>query len=189
LGRQVTYFLKEYIPNIMDVKFTTKIEKQLDEIAEGLVGYNFVLGKFYTPFTNDLGNAETAPRIDRALLDEESEFVCEKCERPMVIKSGRNGRFLACKGFPECRNAKSLPIGIGCPQCKNSLVERKFKGKVFYGCSGYPECEFTVDKKPVSQSCPQCNSDGLLVPYRANVLQCVSCKSTCGISEDGIVPE
>tara|TARA_B100001750_G_C15520878_1_gene611427 strand:- start:768 stop:2939 length:2172 start_codon:yes stop_codon:yes gene_type:complete len=187
LGRQVTYFLKEYIPNIMDVKFTAKIEKQLDEIAEGLVGYNPVLSKFYTPFTKDLGNAETAPRIDRALLDEETEFVCEKCERPMVIKSGRNGRFLACTGFPECKNAKSLPIGIDCPKCKYSLVERKFKGRVFYGCSGYPECEFTVDRKPVSQPCHQCDSGGgLLVPYRRDTLQCVICKSTCEISEDGI---
>ena len=186
LGRQVTYFLKEYIPNIMDIKFTAKIEKQLDEIAEGLIGYNPVLNKFYTPFTKELSNAETAPRIDRALLDEESELVCEKCERPMVIRSGRNGRFLACSGFPECKNAKSLPIGIDCPKCKASLVERKFKRKVFYACSGYPECEFTVDKKPVSQPCPQCDSGGLLVPYRGDIFQCVSCKSTCEISEDGI---
>ena len=186
LGRQVTYFLKEYIPNIMDVKFTTKIEKQLDEIADGLTGYNPVLGKFYTPFTKDLDNAETAPRIARSLLDDESEYVCEKCERPMVIKTGRNGRFLACSGFPECKNAKSLPIGIDCPECKNSIVERKYKGKVFYACNGYPQCEFTVDKKPISKPCEECDSGGLLIPYRRDTFQCISCKSICEISPDEI---
>ena len=160
----------------MDVKFTTKIEKQLDEIAEGLVGYNPVLSKFYTPFTKDLGNAETAPRIDRALLDEETEFVCEKCERPMVIKTGRFGRFLACSGFPDCRNSKQLTLGVECPEDGGEIVERRQRkkgGRKFYGCANYPNCNFVVNDKPLSQKCPECA--GLLVESGRDRARCMEC--------------
>ena len=110
-------------------------------------------------------------------IEEPTDQICEKCESPMVIKSGRHGKFIACTGFPECRNTKSLvqTTGVPCPRCGKDLVERKSRqrGRAFYGCSGYPECDFLVNKKPFEDPCNDCGS--LVVHEKDGIIGCVDC--------------
>ena len=178
LGIVVTEFLQEYFENIMDIGFTAEMEKKLDDIAEGDEQWNPMLLSFYEPFDISIGVAkENAQRVDRSKLDEETDQVCEQCERPMVIRGGRNGRFIACTGFPDCKNTKPLLVGVKCPECvPGGLAERKSKRGVFYGCTNYPECKFAVNTMPLSQPCPDC--DGLLLPARGQNARCAS--KECG---------
>ncbi len=210
LGIVVTDLLTANFPDIMDVGFTATMEEQLDDVAEGEREWEPVLKDFYLPFDQSIEKAmKEAERVPRELLDEETDEVCENCERPMVIKSGRygrflactgypdckntrpveseeeralrervseeinefcekcerhmvvktgrNGRFLACSGYPECKNAKPFLVGVDCPDCGGDLAERKQKGRngrIFYGCVNYPECKFTAN--PLPQPCPDC---------------------------------
>ena len=178
LGIVVTEFLQEYFENIMDIGFTAEMEKKLDDIAEGDEQWNPMLLSFYEPFDISIGVAkEKAQRVDRSKLDEETDQVCEQCERPMVIRGGRNGRFIACTGFPDCKNTKPLLVGVKCPECvPGGLAERKSKRGVFYGCTNYPDCKFAVNTMPLSQPCPDC--DGLLLPARGQNARCAS--KECG---------
>lgn len=178
LGIVVTEFLQEYFENIMDIGFTAEMEKKLDDIAEGDEQWNPMLLSFYEPFDISIGVAkENAQRVDRSKLDEETDQVCEQCERPMVIRGGRNGRFIACTGFPDCKNTKPLLVGVKCPECvPGGLAERKSKRGVFYGCTNYPDCKFAVNTMPLSQPCPDC--DGLLLPARGQNARCAS--KECG---------
>ena len=178
LGIVVTEFLQEYFENIMDIGFTAEMEKKLDDIAEGDEQWNPMLLSFYGPFDISIGIAkEKAQRVDRSKLDEETDQVCEQCERPMVIRGGRNGRFIACTGFPDCKNTKPLLVGVKCPECvPGGLAERKSKRGVFYGCTNYPDCKFAVNIMPLSQPCPDC--DGLLLPARGQNARCAS--KECG---------
>ena len=178
LGIVVTEFLQEYFENIMDIGFTAEMEKKLDDIAEGDEQWNPMLLSFYEPFDISIGKAkEKAQRVDRSKLDEETDQVCEQCERPMVIRGGRNGRFIACTGFPDCKNTKPLLVGVKCPECvPGGLAERKSKRGVFYGCTNYPDCKFAVNIMPLSQPCPDC--DGLLLPARGQNARCAS--KECG---------
>ena len=138
-----------------------------------------MLKEFYGPFDKAIERAmKEAERVPKDQIDEETDEVCEKCERPMVIKSGRFGRFLSCSGFPECRNSRPLltRIGVECPECASDLVQRKQRGKggkTFYGCSNYPECKFAVNQRPLPEPCPQCSSL-LLASGRTNA-RCTSC--------------
>ena len=186
LGMVVTEFLTEYFRDIMDIGFTADMEKRLDEIAEGLIKWNPMLLEFFGPFDTSIGAAkEKAKRVERSRLDEESDQVCEQCERPMVIRGGRNGRFIACTGFPDCKNTKPLTIGVGCPECKiGELAERKSKRGIFFGCTNYPNCKFAVNSKPMTQPCPDCS--GLLIQGRGSNARCAS--KECGFRgqvEDG----
>ena len=178
LGIVVTEFLQEYFENIMDIGFTAEMEKKLDDIAEGDEQWNPMLLSFYEPFDISIGVAkENAQRVDRSKLDEETDQVCEQCERPMVIRGGRNGRFIACTGFPDCKNTKPLLVGVKCPECvPGGLAERKSRRGVFYGCTNYPDCKFAVNTMPLSQPCPDC--DGLLLPARGQNARCAS--KECG---------
>ena len=178
LGIVVTEFLQEYFENIMDIGFTAEMEKKLDDIAEGDEQWNPMLLSFYEPFDISIGVAkEKAQRVDRSKLDEETDQVCEQCERPMVIRGGRNGRFIACTGFPDCKNTKPLLVGVKCPECvPGGLAERKSRRGVFYGCTNYPDCKFAVNTMPLSQPCPDC--DGLLLPARGQNARCAS--KECG---------
>ena len=178
LGIVVTEFLQEYFENIMDIGFTAEMEKKLDDIAEGDEQWNPMLLSFYEPFDISIGVAKEKPqRVDRSKLDEETDQVCEQCERPMVIRGGRNGRFIACTGFPDCKNTKPLLVGVKCPECvPGGLAERKSKRGVFYGCTNYPDCKFAVNTMPLSQPCPDC--DGLLLPARGQNARCAS--KECG---------
>jgi len=166
LGQLVIDILIEYFPRIIDVEFTAAMEGELDQIEEGEANWREVLGEFFGPFQATLKEAEE--KIGGfELEDEVSDVKCEKCGKLMVIKYGRFGKFLACPGFPECKNTKPIleETGVMCPHCQEGMVvERKSKkgGRRFYGCSRYPECDFVSWEKPVAQRCPDCGSSYLL---------------------------
>ena len=159
LGYLVTELLDEYFSSIINVEFTANMEESLDKIEAGSEPWKEVIDEFFTPFEKLLEKAESEiGKIE--IEDEVSEELCEKCNRNMVIKMGRYGKFLACPGFPECRNAKPIVenIGVKCPQCKDGdiIIRKSKKGRAFYGCSGYPECEFVSWDKPTGLTCPKC---------------------------------
>ncbi|MCC6705910.1 MAG: type I DNA topoisomerase [Thermomicrobiales bacterium] len=180
LGMVVNDLLVEHFPVIFDVGFTSRLEEELDEIATGERAWAPTLHEFYGPFTNTLSAAEkTMERVK--LKDEPAGEDCEKCGRPMVIKLGKFGKFMACSGFPECRNSRPLltKIGVDCPQCQQGqIVERRSrKGRTFYGCDRYPECDFTAWNKPVEQKCPTCG--GYMVESgRRGQVRCPACSPT-----------
>lgn len=161
LGLVVVEILKEYFPDVVDVEFTAGLEGKLDEIEEGNIFWKQVLKDFYQGFEKELRHAEE--EISKVeVKDEVSEEICDKCGRNFVIKFGRFGKFLACPGFPECRNTKPLLEGIGvkCPNCSEGevVIRRSKKGRTFYGCDRYPECDFVSWEKPLNQQCPVCGS-------------------------------
>ncbi|MBI2965386.1 MAG: type I DNA topoisomerase [Chloroflexi bacterium] len=184
LGIVVCDYLKERFPEIMDTGFTSTMEENLDSIARGEVEWIPTLKQFHEPFKDDLQKALSGPRVPSAELDEKSEEICEKCERPMVIKTGRFGKFLSCSGFPACRNSRPLRITTGatCPVDGGEILQqqgRRRQGKParpFYGCSNYPNCTFTTTRKPIKEPCPECGK--LLVERGRDSVQCVICKYT-----------
>ena len=168
LGFVVVDMLKEYFKDIVDVKFTADLENELDEIAEGKVEKNHLLKEFYDPFAVTLEKADEA--IGHVELPEEvSDVPCDICGRMMVVKQGRYGKFLACPGFPDCRNTKPLLVdtGVKCPKCGGSIVERKsHRGRKFYGCKNYPECDYTTWDQPLQEKCPTCGAFMLKHHYK-----------------------
>ncbi len=188
LGFAVNDFLIEWFPDIMDTGFTAGMEEKLDEVARGDIDWVPMLQEFYGPFDGTVeGAKEKADRVPRSALDEESDEVCEECERPMVIKTGRFGKFLSCSGFPDCKNSKPLRLTTGakCPEDGGELLERKGRGprgRRFYGCENYPECEFSTRQRPLKEPCPECG--GLLVARGRNGAKCVTKEDY-----DGPVPE
>ncbi len=177
LGVVVNDLLVEHFPRVFDIGFTSQLESELDEIASGERAWVPTLHQFYTPFTATLKNAEqTMERVK--IRDEPTDEICEQCGRPMVIKLGKYGKFLACSGFPECRNALPLltKIDVSCPTCKEGdVVERRSrKGRTFYGCNRYPGCDFVSWNKPAGEDCPQCGSYLVYVGKGASV-KCSSC--------------
>ena len=193
LGTAVSNLLTAHFPDIMDVGFTARIEEELDDIASGEREWTPVLREFYGPFTSAVERALVeAERVPRDQIDEESDEVCEDCGRPMVIKSGRFGRFLSCSGFPECRNSRPFleRVGVQCPECGNDLVERQGKARgrgrsKFYGCSNYPTCTFAVNQRPLPQPCPECSK--LLIASGRSNAKCTSCDFRGPIPEDEVV--
>lgn len=161
LGITVNSFLTQYFSDIINVAFTAKMEKQLDEVESNKKKWVDILKTFYKTFSKDLEKGNQAQRIKITQLF--SDEICDKCGRKMLIKSGRFGKFLACSGFPNCKNTKSFldKIGINCPEegCPGEIVRKKTKkGRIFYGCSNYPKCSFMTWNKPVDKKCPKCNS-------------------------------
>lgn len=158
LGRVVLDLLKNHFTRVIDLKFTADMESRLDRIEDGILNWREVLEDFYGPFHEELEKAGEA--IGKVQLEDEvSDVTCEKCGRQMVYKMGRYGKFLACPGFPECRNTKPLVIGTGtdCPKCGREVVEKKTRtGRTFYGCSGYPDCDFVSWDLPLKDPCPEC---------------------------------
>lgn len=159
LGKRTTEMLTEYFDKLISIHFSAEMENHLDEIAENKADWVEVLRKFYVPFREDVERFDNqCPALPPA-PPEVSDVPCEKCGRLMVIKEGRFGKFLACPGFPECRNAKPLlkKIGVSCPQCGSELIERTTKtGKIFYGCEKYPACDFTTWDLPLNEACEKC---------------------------------
>lgn len=159
LGRVVTKLLKEHFPDIVNVEFTADMEQSLDEIEEGRFEWSRVVREFYDQFSRTLEKADRS--IERVRVpDEATDEVCELCGRQMVVKVGRYGRFLACSGYPECRNTRPITrrVDAVCPTCGGQLVERRSKkGRRFYGCANYPECDFVSWARPVG-NCPLCRS-------------------------------
>lgn len=161
LGETVTELMCEYFKNIVDVKFTAGMEEKLDQIGDGSRNWTDTIKDFYDDFDKTLKNAEE--KMDGKHLkvpDEETDEVCEICGKNMVIKSGRFGKFLACPGYPECKNTKPLVHDLpgACPNCGSKLVQRNTKKrKKFYGCSGYPNCNFMTWDEPTEEKCPKCS--------------------------------
>ena len=233
LGETVCDLLVGYFTDIMDTNFTARMEDELDEVARGERQWVPMLNDFYGPFQKALDVAtESMPRVT---VEEATDEVCDKCGKPMVIKMGRFGRFMACSSFPECRNTKQVPsdtngnsaqgaspegeapettdevcekcgkpmliktgrfgkfiactdypecktskpilnkIGVPCPRCGGDLVQRRSKGRgrVFYGCSRYPDCDFLVNQRPLPEPCPEC--DGLMVQSGQEGAKCTAC--------------
>lgn len=168
LGFVVVELLEKYFKDIVDEKFTATMESKLDSIAGGQLDKDKLLADFYEPFSEELDKAEAA--IGHVELPVEvSDVQCELCGRMMVVKQGRFGKFLACPGFPECRNTKPLlkDTGIKCPKCGGTIVERKSRrGRNFFGCKNYPECDFVTWDVPQPEPCPKCGSLQLKHFYR-----------------------
>ena len=158
LGSIVVDLLKESFPDIIDIDFTANMEKSLDDVEEGNVVWQDVVADFYGPFSKDLQKAEES--LEKVEIEPEySGEYCEKCGKPMVYKLGRYGKFLACSGFPECRNTKPIIIdtGVKCLKCGGNIIQRKSRGgRIFYGCSNYPNCNYVAWDKPIEETCPTC---------------------------------
>ena len=162
LGEVITDLMKEHFKNIVDVKFTAKMESNLDEVEKGKKGWIDTLNVFYDDFAKTLAKAEKAMEGKRVKIpDETTDVICDVCGKNMVIKIGRFGKFLACPGFPECTNTKKIVEATKgtCPLCGKRVVAKKSKkGRTFYGCEGYPDCNFMTWYTPVEDKCPKCGS-------------------------------
>jgi DNA topoisomerase-1 len=179
LGELVIQLMEEFFPEILDAEFTANMEGNLDHVEEGTEDWVKVLANFYESFEKRLEVAEEEMK-EIEIQDEVSDELCEKCGRHLVYKMGRFGKFLACSGFPDCRNTKPIvkDIGVACPKCsEGKIIERRSKkGRIFYGCDQYPGCDFVSWDKPTGKPCPKC--EAMLVEKRNRNgvrLQCVSC--------------
>ena len=169
LGEIVVQILQEFFSDIVDIDFTAGMEEQLDKIESGHQERNEVLKAFYTSFDKKLKIAEQ--EIEKVKIEDEvSDEKCELCGKNMVVKRGRYGKFLACPGFPECKNTKPIvtEIGVNCPECSGSIVVRRSKrGRTFYGCSNYPDCKFVSWNKPSNNPCPRCGGFMVTKNYKS----------------------
>jgi len=175
LGFLVNDLLHQYFADIVDIAFTARMEKELDEIAHDNRDWVSVVQDFYTPFEKSLNNAAAVMEKVK-VADELTEEQCPKCGKPLAVKTGRFGKFLACSGYPQCKYTKSFQVktGVTCPQCGGDLVKRVSKKKrTFYGCGNYPRCQFAIFLQPLPQPCPQCG--GLLTNYRTKWAKCTKC--------------
>ena len=181
LGEVVNNMMNEAFPTIVDVNFTANMEALLDSVEDGSVKWKTIVSNFYPDLDEAVKLAEKElPEV--TIADEESEEVCENCGRHMVIKYGPHGRFLACPGFPECRNTKPYfeKIGVECPKCGKDVVLKKTrKGRRYFGCVGNPECDFMTWDKPAKEKCPKCG--GLMVEKGS---KCVCTEENCGYIQD-----
>lgn len=159
LGKMINKILVENFPAVINEEFTAKIETELDQVESDELVWNEVIGTFYTPFKKNVDDVMEHQESIKGFLDEQTDEVCDKCGKPMLKKLGRFGFFLACSGFPECHNTKSIPLAkCPCKDCNGDIVERKTKGrgKSFFGCTNYPKCTFISHFKPIDQYCPKC---------------------------------
>ncbi|MEK5280630.1 MULTISPECIES: type I DNA topoisomerase [Paenibacillus] len=182
LGELVIEQMEQFFPEILNVEFTANMEGDLDHVEEGSEDWVKVLAEFYESFEKRLVFAEEEMK-EIEIEDEVSDEICEKCGKPLVYKLGRFGKFLACSGFPDCRNTKPIikDIGVTCPKChEGKVVERRSKkGRVFYGCDQYPGCDFVSWDRPSIKPCPSCGS--WMIEKRnkqGTKLQCTSCDHT-----------
>jgi DNA topoisomerase-1 len=184
LGKIVVELLKKYFPKIIDVEFTATIEEKLDKIEEGELDWVNMLADFYYPFQETVARASAEiGKID--LADEVSEETCPECGRKMVVKTGRYGKFLACPGFPECRQTRPILVstGVACPRCKTGelVARRSKKGRIFYGCSLYPECDFVVFEEPAREKCPECGAMMVIKGRRNGVAKLKCTNEECAL--------
>ena len=180
LGCATTQLLKDRFPKIVNAKFTAQMEKNLDEVGAGKTDYVSMLRDFYTDFEKTLDKAKSDMKDVKIQLDEDTtDIPCDKCGRMMVIKTGRFGRFLACPGYPDCKNAKPLIVNTGakCPDCGSNIIQRKSKkGHTFYGCEAWPKCNFMSWDEPAGETCPNCGKQ--LFKKKTGKLVCVT--AGCG---------
>ncbi len=181
IGEVVNNIMKQSFPSIVDVNFTANMESLLDSVAEGKVNWRTIIENFYPDLEEAVEKAEEEQERVK-IEDEVTDVICDQCGRNMVIKYGPHGRFLACPGFPECRNTKPYleKIGVPCPVCGKEVVLRKTKkGRKYYGCEDNPECEFMSWQKPSLKKCPRCGS---YMVEKGNKLLCSDEK--CGYVEN-----
>lgn len=177
LGEIVNHIMKLAFPSIVDVNFTANLESLLDKVEDGSVNWKTVVSNFYPDLKEAVDNAEKELE-EIKIEDEVTDIICDVCGRNMVIKYGPHGKFLACPGFPECRNTKPYleKINVKCPKCGKDIVIRKTKkGRRYYGCEGNPECDFMTWQKPSNESCPKC---GNILLEKGSKLVCTD--ETCG---------
>ena len=177
LGEVVNRMMVQSFPSIVDVNFTANLEYLLDKVGEGVVNYKTVIRNFYPDLDEAVQKAEKELE-EVKIEDEVSDVQCDQCGRMMVIKYGPHGKFLACPGFPECRNTKTYfeKIGVSCPKCgKDIVIKKTKKGRRYYGCMGNPECDFMTWQRPSDKKCPECGS---VLLHKGNKLVCMN--ETCG---------
>jgi DNA topoisomerase-1 len=160
-GVLVNEMLVQHFPEIVDVQFTAKMEKELDEIAEGKDSWVKTLKDFYLPFEKNLRQKEK--EVKKKDTAEKTDKICPECQAPLLIRLGRYGKFYACSGFPACKHTAPLPkesLHITCPKClQGEITEKRTKrGKIFYGCPNWPHCDFALWDKPINQTCPKCGA-------------------------------
>ena len=184
LGEAVIKLLKDKMPNIVNVKYTSKMEEDLDKIDSGEKNYIDMIRHYYDDFEEPLEKAKKDMQgVKIKLKEEETDEICEKCGRKMVVKVGRFGKFLACPGYPECKNTKPLILKTKakCPRCGGDVIEKKTrKGAAFYGCSNYPDCNFMTWDLPSDEVCPRCGKS--LFRRKGNVLYCPDTEN-CGFTK------
>jgi DNA topoisomerase I len=161
LGKIINDMLSKSFPELLDPNFTAAMELRLDEVEEGKTEWHAMIREFYGPFRDKVASVEQTLESVKGVMDEPTDVICEICGRPMVKKLGRFGFFIACTGFPECKNTKPVPLAP-CPRpdCGGQIVARKRKrgrGREFYGCTNYPTCDFVTYFKPTDSKCPKCN--------------------------------
>ena len=182
LGQAVNQVMLEQFPDIVDVTFSADMEKRLDTVENGTANWVDTVDEFYQGFAKSLEQAEKNMEGKRVkVADIPTDEVCEKCGKPMVIKSGRYGKFLACSGFPDCKNTRPLVKDTGglCPLCGGHMLQRKSaKGRIYYGCGNFPTCKFMTWDEPVSETCPNC---GATLFKKRGTLYCA--KEGCGFSK------
>lgn len=183
LGFLVNDLMEEYFKDIVDAGFTANMENRLDDVEVGSQKWKDLISEFYGPFKKELDVADSA--IEKIVVEDvPTGELCELCGKPMVIKAGRFGDFIACSGYPECKNTKPIikTIGVKCPNCGKDIVARKSKrGRIFYGCSGYPECKTVFWNKPTDKRCPECNS--ILLEKKTKNKNFVCSNEKCGYTE------
>lgn len=183
LGFLVNDLMEEYFKDIVDAGFTANMENRLDDVEVGSQKWKDLISEFYGPFKKELDVADRA--IEKIVVEDvPTGELCELCGKPMVIKAGRFGDFIACSGYPECKNTKPIikTIGVKCPNCGKDIVARKSKrGRIFYGCSGYPECKTVFWNKPTDKRCPECNS--ILLEKKTKNKNFVCSNEKCGYTE------
>lgn len=186
LGEVMTNLLKERFPKIVNYKFTAQIEEKLDEVEHGQEEWVELLDEFYSDFDKTLKKAkEEMEGVKLQLKEDQTDIICDKCGRQMVVKVGRYGKFIACPGYPECKNVLKFveKTGVKCPKCNGDVIVKHTKKKrVFYGCSNYPECDFVSWNEPVNERCPQCG--GILFKKKGKKPKLYCATEGCGFEKE-----
>lgn len=185
LGEVVTRLMEDHFNNIVDVKFTANMEKELDLVEEGKMKWKDTIREFYGDFSDSLKKAEVELGDERINVpDEVTDIDCELCGKKMVVKMGRFGKFLACSGYPECKNTKRIVVetkGI-CPLCGGKILEKKSKkGKKYFGCEHNPKCSFMTWDEPTGEKCPNCGASLLKKYGKAGKIYCS--REECGFEK------
>ena len=186
LGEVMTNLLKERFPKIVNYKFTAQMEEKLDEVEHGQEEWVELLDEFYSDFDKTLKKAkEEMEGVKLQLKEDQTDIICDKCGRQMVVKVGRYGKFIACPGYPECKNVLKFveKTGVKCPKCNSDVIVKHTKKKrVFYGCSNYPECDFVSWNEPVNERCPQCG--GILFKKKGKKPKLYCATEGCGFEKE-----
>ena len=186
LGEVMTNLLKERFPKIVNYKFTAQMEEKLDEVEHGQEEWVELLDEFYSDFDKTLKKAkEEMEGVKLQLKEDQTDIICDKCGRQMVVKVGRYGKFIACPGYPECKNVLKFveKTGVKCPKCNGDVIIKHTKKKrVFYGCSNYPECDFVSWNEPVNERCPQCG--GILFKKKGKKPKLYCATEGCGFEKE-----